>query len=244
MMRLIFLLFVSLLGPLATYSQDSVAFVMNNYFRALGGQDVLRTITSSYEVKEIKFNDSYLNTSHGVTDITIGSLPTVHSITRLLPVFERGEITSLNSKSIYFRNHDRSGMLIDGRFFIDPMVNQMYPVIHIGLSLLKSFEGRRIKYGGKEIFWGEVCHKLIGPYTPDDEPNTNFMFSVESGLLKGYYGIKPVLSVVYSDYKVIQGLNTPLLRMSYYQNILFSKEKIIELTFNVVVNKDFFIYKE
>jgi len=217
---------------------------MNNYFNAIGGQNVLRTIKSSHEIKEIKFNDSYLNTPESVTDITIGSFPSMLNVTRLLPVFERGEVTGPNLKSTYYRNQNQSGMLIDGRFIIDPMVNQPYPVIHMGLSLLESFEEGKLKYSGKEIFWGEACYKVIGPYTPNEEPDTNFMFSVESGLLKGYNGIKPFISVVYSDYKVIQGINAPLLRSSYYQNILFNKEKILELTFNVDVSADFFTYKE
>ncbi len=242
--KLIAILFVSLLVSLPTYSQDSVAYVMNEYFNAIGGKNILRTLKSSHEIKEIKFNDSYLNAPFGVTDITIGSFLSMHNITRLLPVFERGEVTSPNWKSTYYRNQSQSGMLLDGRFVIDPMVNRPYPVIHMGLSLLESFEEGKFKYSGKEIFWGEACYKVIGPYTPDEEPDTNFMFSVESGLLKGYNGIKPFMSVVYSDYKVIQGINTPLLRSSYYKNILFNRENIISLSFNVAVNKDFFYFQE
>lgn len=218
--------------------------IVANYLKASGGVSAFEQIYSTREINEVWQNLDLGGVNKESNSTIEYAKPSRHEVIRKLPNLEVAKVTSPDgSESKFYQNNKKSGMETLGMFFDNPVPSR-YTILSLPHQILALNRRKQLQYIGLENLDDTVCEVLKGPYDPFSYEIVKFYFNRNSKLLFAIKNDDKGTTTFFSDYRIVQGVKIPFSRESFNNDILFYRQRTIEIEFNVSVEPSMFYYKE
>lgn len=228
-MRLAICCWIIFLSTQPLLGQD-LATVVNRYFRAIGGEEVVASLTTSTSVYR-----------------TFGYYPKMDT----MHIEEKQQVPG-RKLSITYDNHNKvKYQTLIARDSIYIRLTNPYPTtisnplkdpidFDVAQELLRLFHSKRLRYLMVDTLNGIPCH-ILEARPEKNRPVKRFFFDNQTGLLSAVLVNENI--TYFKDYRVVNEYNFPFVREQYLNGMLLEIVRFEEINLDVELSEQDFRFK-